>query len=463
MIRTEIILNSKLIKKIFNSPDKPFFEVSTDTRTMQTGDAFVALAGESFDAFNFIDEVVNKGCAVFVYNHNESRTSKIELLARQHNNITFIGVTDTLSFLQEIATFHVQNLKKNQLRHVIGITGSNGKTTTKNILFHLLNAILGEKLTCTKGNLNNHIGVPLTLLKINENHITSIVEMGSNHPGEIDFLCSLAMPTAGIITNIGKAHLEFLHSQEGVLKEKRCLFDSVMKNTNKKGFFIINNDDEYLRTLPVNKNVVTIGKTKENIFFLKNGVEIIFNHEKIRLQNHELTGIHNFYNLAVAFMMAWMLFPDEKSKLINAVSSFKPSSNRSVWIKEEDKLIFMDAYNANPSSMQAAIEGFIDKCTKEKVLSENICFVLGDMNELGATGPALHEEIGGLIKKMHGKNAIFVGRFAKSYQKGFGESSQIYQDVNELLKDWKKIKKKYEYFFIKGSRSLQLELLMDIT
>ena len=162
-------------------------------------------------------------------------------------------------------------------------------------------------------------------------------------------------------------------------------------------------------------------------------------------------------------MMALMLFPDEKSKLINAVSSFKPSSNRSVWIKEENKLIFMDAYNANPSSMQAALEGFIDKCSKEKVLKENICFVLGDMNELGAIGPALHEEIGGLIKKMQGKNAIFVGRFAKNYQKGFGESSQIYQDVNELLKDWKKIKKKYEYFFIKGSRSLQLELLMDIT
>src|SRR3989339_492256 len=223
MICTEIILSSKLIKKIFNQPVKPFFEISTDTRTMQAGDVFIALAGESFDAFNFIDDVICKGCAIFVYNFDESRASKTELLSIKHPNITFLGVTDTLQFLQEISKNHVQDLKKKQLKHVIGITGSNGKTTTKNILNHLLNAVLGEKLTCTKGNLNNHIGVPLTLLKISENHVTSIVEMGSNHPGEIDFLCSLANPTAGIITNIGKAHLEFLYSQEGVLQEKRCL------------------------------------------------------------------------------------------------------------------------------------------------------------------------------------------------------------------------------------------------
>ena len=302
MIRTEIILNSKLIKKIFNQAVKPFIEISTDTRTMKTGDAFVALAGESYDAFNFIEEVIGKGCTVFVYNHDEVRSKKTELLARQYPDITFIGVVDTLQFLQEISQVHVQNLKRNKLKHVIGITGSNGKTTTKNILYHLLNAILGEKLTCTQGNLNNHVGVPLTLLKINEDHVTSIVEMGSNHPGEIASLCNLASPTAGIITNIGKAHLEFLHSQAGVLEEKRCLFDSVMKNTKNEGLFIINSDDEFLNTLPVYQNVITIGKTRKNIFFLKNGVEILLNNEKISLQNHELTGIHNFYNLSFCIL-----------------------------------------------------------------------------------------------------------------------------------------------------------------
>ncbi len=465
MVESKIIFNVPGIIKVSKNEICGKFLISTNTRNCTSDDVFVALKGPSFDGFNFIKNAIEKKCSIIVYNHESKTVKVVENFIKQNPEVCFIGVENTEKYLQLIAKSHAQSLRKNgKLKFVIGITGSNGKTTTKNMLFHILSESLGDLVGGNIGSFNNHIGVPLTLLGLDEKKEVVIVEMGSNHPGEIKFLCDIAGPNAGIITNIGDAHLEFFRDKDGIFLEKRTLFDEVMDNTENDGFFVTNADDDYLKILPKKNNHLksSVDNGDIKIDISRNTAVLKTENDCFELRNENITGHHNFLNLSLSFLMAQMLYPSKMDTTLAAASTFKPTSNRSQWVDKWKKKIFLDAYNANPSSMIASVEAFLARSESEGVNIGECLLILGDMNELGDESRKLHIELGKTLKKKGVKNPIFVGKHSCDYEFGYQLECKIFQSTEKLVKNWKKIISRYKYILIKGSRTLQLELLLDI-
>lgn len=435
-------------------------KISTDTRTITDGDAFLALSGENFDGNNYLEKAILCGAVGCIYTSNSIRDEEVKELSTKYPKVFFIGVDNTEKYFQSFAKLHHKLWREDKETLTIGITGSNGKTTTKELLAGVLEELFPGEVLFTSGNLNNHLGVPMTLLRLEKNHSICILEMGTNHPGEIPFLCDLGDPDAGIITNIGQSHLEFFETEENVFKEKRSLFDYVTK---KGGKFSVDADNEFLYKLS-GEGLSKVGFSKGSSLALLDGTTLTFSGATSSVvKAPKLFGKHNFKNLALCICLLESLYPKKLKEISKACLTLElPDNNRSQIIKKNNNLIFLDAYNANPSSMTASLESFIQILEKEKVdLSETV-FILGDMNELGEKAPSYHEEIGKFLKDLKVVNALFVGRYSEFYMKGFGEGSTCYKSTNELKENWQNAVSQHRSFFLKGSRTLQLESLMAL-
>lgn len=466
MVSSKLLSKVKSLKTIqsaFNYKSAEFeLKINTDSRSFKKGEMFVALVGENFDGFNYLESVLELEAKVVVITHTDERAALMEMLTVLYPKTLFITATDTLLFLQELSHQHLLSWKKlDKERKVIGVTGSNGKTTHKEMLYFLLNEIHPGKVLATKGNLNNHIGVPLTIFRLTKKHKVAIIEMGMNHAGEIKVLCDIAIPENGMITNVGAAHIEFLKSMENIFKEKGTLYDSVVKNSKGRGVFVVNADDKYLSQLKKSKGLTTYGENAGDVRVeIKNDlITIHMGKTPMLINNKNISEHHNLKNLAGTAIFVMNMFPNKMKALVEAASNYQqPSMNRSQWIDN----IFLDAYNANPSSMRVSLDSFVTIMKNKNISLDDCYFVLGDMNELGEHAPEMHKEIAAHAKDLGIKNLTFIGRYRDFYLKGYPNPTSHYLKKEEFAEDWKKVKKSYKYIFIKASRSLQLETLINI-
>jgi UDP-N-acetylmuramoyl-tripeptide--D-alanyl-D-alanine ligase len=414
--------------------------VCTDTRSIENGSLFIALIGENFNGNNFVDHAIEKGAKYAI-------TSD----ASKANGTAIFYVDDTLVFLQQLALYHRRRFSI----PVVGITGSNGKTTSK----ELIASVLCEKYNVlfTSGNLNNHIGVPLTLLKMNQSHEIAIIEMGANKPGDIKELVEIAEPTHGIITNIGKAHLEGFGSVEGVVKTKTELYNFI-KDTN--GLLVYNSDDEVLtRNVAAYSPVYTYSSTeKSNVNGTLNALTPFvhfswssgdYSSEVITTQ---LVGKYNFYNFLAAISFG-KLFDVPNEKMNDALKKYKPTNNRSQVEETPKNTVILDAYNANPTSVASALESFDLIEHTAKVV------VLGDMLELGNESDQEHHKI---IDYLLTKNwdVILVGPIYK--RNAINTKFSCYNTTDELNEYLHKNSYLNRLILVKGSRGIKLEAVMEM-
>jgi UDP-N-acetylmuramoyl-tripeptide--D-alanyl-D-alanine ligase len=411
--------------------------ISTDTRKIQPGSMFVALKGDNFDANAFAAEAIAKGAAYAVIDDAQYQTADNLLL-----------VEDTLTALQQLAQHHRRQLGL----PVIGLTGSNGKTTTK----ELINAVLSRQYNtkATVGNLNNHIGVPLTLLSFSAETEIGIVEMGANHQKEIELLCSVAEPNFGYITNFGKAHLEGFGGFEGVIIGKSELYNYLKDNT-KTAF--VNLDDpiqaEKTATLPrfTFSSDNYDGNIKVSNIEANPMVSLIYN--DLHIQSH-LIGSYNAANISAAIAIGnYFKVPDNQIKA--AIEGYIPSNNRSQLMEHNGNTIIMDAYNANPSSMAAAVANFqqLDKQRKTAIL--------GDMFELGEESSEEHRRIIMLLSAQTDIEVYFVGKDFY-YNRIEKKNLHFHMTFEALKNDLSNTKFTKNTILIKGSRGMALERILEV-
>lgn len=409
--------------------------VSTDTRKINKNDIFFALKGDNFNGNEYALKAIEKGAAYVIVDEKEFAINERTIL-----------VADVLATLQKLANFHRQYCDAK----VISLTGSNGKTTTK----ELINAVLSKKYKtiATKGNLNNHIGVPLSLLDICSDTEIAIIEMGANHQKEIAFLSSIAAPDFGYITNFGKAHLEGFGGVEGVIKGKSELYDYLTANS--KVVFMNADDpiqkeklDHYIHKYgysTTDPKFYNITMTTADPF-----VEITVEETKIKTQ---LIGSYNFTNCCAAIIMG-TYFDVPLAQIKQGLENYLPDNNRSQVLEKNGYKVILDAYNANPSSMTAALENFANLKANTKLL------FLGDMFELGDTAQAEHQAIAELTKQLGFENAYLIGENFFKVQSDYKKFHTYDAVANFLTKN--RIPTGAT-LFIKGSRGMALERILDL-
>ena len=401
--------------------------VCTDSRNLTPNCLFVCLKGANFDGNKFALDVLEQGAAYVITENRDLQ-----------DNPRAVVVEDALKTLQQLANYHRRQLKM----PLIGITGTNGKTTTK----ELVNAVLSStyKTTCTQGNLNNHIGVPLTLLSIKPTDEMAIVEMGANHVGEIDDLCKIAEPTFGLITNIGVAHIEGFGSKENIIKTKKALYQHVIANN---GTLFVNETDTILREKLNYDKVVFYGKDAENQIVEMNP------YLKIRIGEQEaqthLTGSYNIWNFMAATAVG-RFFHIADEAIAKALGNYVPSNHRSQVDRIGSNVIISDYYNANLTSMTAALKNLSQLDHQRKVA------ILGDMRELGDLSVEAHTEISQLADNLH-IETYFVGQeFAKVVK------NNVFADVEEANAYFTAHPLENAMVLIKGSNSMHLNKLTAI-
>ncbi|MDP3352866.1 MAG: UDP-N-acetylmuramoyl-tripeptide--D-alanyl-D-alanine ligase [Flavobacteriaceae bacterium] len=405
--------------------------IDTDSRAIREKSIFFALKGENFNANIFAEDALKKGASFAVVDEDLNPS-----------NPNIILVDDVLETLQKLANYH-----RNQLNiPIISLTGSNGKTTTK----ELINAVLSTKFNtiATKGNLNNHIGVPLTLLSITKDTEIAIVEMGANHQKEIEFLCSIAEPNYGYITNFGKAHLEGFGGIEGVIKGKSELYDFLRK-TNGLVFANFDDDIQFEKSLGIKTVSFDIKSDFIELLEANPFVKIRFNDIEIK---SNLIGNYNVNNIAAAITIG-MFFKVPEHDIKSAIENYIPSNNRSQLMKIGTNTIFMDAYNANPSSMKVALENFYQVDGNSKII------VLGDMFELGETSLTEHQAIADLIADLNFKQVYLVGNHFSSIKT---KNSSQYTDFEQFKNKFDAGSIQNATILIKGSRGMALERVLDL-
>jgi len=399
--------------------------VDTDTRKIREKSVFFALKGENFNGNHYAVEALNKGASYAVVDEYVADDPRLIL------------VEDVLETLQELASFHRKKLSI----PIIALTGSNGKTTTK----ELINAVLLKKYNtnATKGNLNNHIGVPLTLLSMDKNTEIGIVEMGANHHEEIAFLSAIVNPDYGYITNFGKAHLEGFGSIEGVIEAKSELYTHLI-NTGKTIF--VNQNDPIQMDKTSNANRILLDST---VSIKEVNPLVRLNYGLVDV-NSNLIGEYNFPNILVAISMG-IHFGVNKKDIINAIQDYVPKNNRSQVINVSTNKIILDAYNANPTSMEAAIINF------NGIEALNKTLILGDMFELGNDSAKEHQNIVSLLERCNFKDVFLIGE-------NFNKTKTNYYKFG----DFKTFSKYFEnqaldncHILIKGSRGMRLERILD--
>ncbi len=419
-------------------------EVVVDNRELNSTSLYLCFIGNKYNPLLHLDKVKNSGCRYIVVEEGNDFDS---------DGLVVIIVNSLETFCAELAKEIAVNFQQRGGK-IIVISGSNGKTTTRSMTAHILSELIDhDRVVETQKNNNNHLGVPFTVFQIRNNTKYAVIEFGSNHPGEIKFLCEMLSPDIGYTTNIGDSHLEFFGNRENVLLEESLIKDYVRDK------FFLNIDDELLESLPRKKNFLELGVEAKN-YPIKVGHDSL-SWCDIVIKNEKLTGKHNYSNLAAACSLV-SYFGYESDDIRKAAQSFMPTKNRSEWIKFKKLDVFLDAYNANPSSMRAAVDGFLASMQQKNVDLSRCCAVVGDMNELGDAAPALHHEIGQYIVSQGIGHIIFVGRFADDYVDT--ESENIKKFLNAAAaKDYiEQLPSSYKYMFIKGSRSLQLESIIDI-
>ncbi|HAQ18807.1 MAG TPA: UDP-N-acetylmuramoyl-tripeptide--D-alanyl-D-alanine ligase [Prolixibacteraceae bacterium] len=413
--------------------------ITTDSRNIPVNSIFFALKGETFNGNTFAGEALVKGAAFAVIDEPEFAL-----------NDRFIVVDNVLLCLQQMARYHRDQLGL----PVIAITGTNGKTTTK----ELVAAVLSKKfkVNFTQGNLNNHIGVPLTLLSMTKETEIGVVEMGANHPGEINALCQIANPDFGMITNIGKAHLEGFGSFEGVIRTKSELYHFLK---GKKAKCFINADNALLVEQAKGIEKVTYGNSTD--YYLAGElastesylvVKALFASGWLYLKS-KLVGDYNFENLLAAACVG-KYFEVDPLKIQAALANYNPSNNRSQLINTDKNTIIMDAYNANPTSMMAALVNFAT------IKKDQKCLILGDMLELGEASEAEHQNIVDYIENQNFTDVFLVGPLFKD-TKDRTEKKKFEQV--ELLSNYLQTQPiENKFILIKGSRGIHLEKILDL-
>ena len=421
--------------------------IQTDTRQLKKGDIYFALKGPNFNGNEFAISALEKGAAYAIVDE--------PIQAPNNFKDQIIVVDDVLTSLQALAKFHREQFTI----PFIAITGSNGKTTTK----ELVAAVLSSHYTTytTKGNLNNHIGVPLTLLSIQKDAQMAIIEMGANHLNEIKSYCNYTLPTHGLINNCGKAHLEGFGSEEGVKKGKGELFDFLKMH---QGVAFVNSDLAYLEKMSAGiSTIITYGnhsgalqaRATENMSSHPTGyltIEIT-KCKNPTLVNKEiktkLVGAYNLPNVLAAICIG-LYFNVPEQKIITAIENYTPNNSRSQLIDWQNNKVILDAYNANPSSMQLAIENF----SMMKVPNKVLC--LGAMRELGKESQSEHQALIELINKNKFEEVILVGKEFENCQHHYS-----YFENSDAARKWLEQKNiSNSYLLIKGSRSIQMEKLI---
>ena len=415
--------------------------ISIDSRTPGNGGIFFALKGDRFNGNQFAEAAIDNGCSLAVIDD-----------AKFARDDRFLFVDDSLACLQNLAAHHRDQFNI----PVIGITGTNGKTTTK----ELISKVLKEKysVVSTMGNLNNQIGVPLTLLAMKDDTQIAVVEMGANHLGEIADLCHIAKPTHGLITNIGIAHLEGFGSKENIRKAKSELYDYLEDH---EGIIFYNDRDETLTRLVDTRSTSKIPYCNGELHVKKElqggkefylTIQIGFEGKEYTL-NTKLAGTYNLDNVMAALQLG-VYFNVAMDSIIQAVESYYPENNRSQFIKTRYNQVLLDAYNANPTSMNLAIDNFIASHGKDGM------FILGDMLELGTTSDSEHKK---LISKLHAIGSLDVVLVGEIFCKVATEKDfRTFKTVDELFVWMRKNPVKSRDVFIKGSRRIALEKVVDL-
>lgn len=410
-------------------------KVSTDTRDLPAGAIFFALKGPNFNANQLAEQALSKGASLAVI--DEAAYKKDE---------RYILVDDVLKTLQRLARHHRDQLKI----PVIGLTGSNGKTTTK----ELIHAVLSQKFNTwsTRGNLNNHIGVPLTLLSIRPEHEMAIIEMGANHQKEIEALSAIANPSHGFITNIGKAHLEGFGGIEGVKKGKSELYKHLISNG---GTVWINSNSEKLMSMKDWFESPLFYPNKGDYYhceLVETAPFLVLRTEYGHTVKTHLTGAYNFENIAVALCIGKFFgVPAEDAE--RAVAAYDPSNNRSQILRKKNALFIMDAYNANPNSMEGALDNLSN-------MSGVKWAVLGDMKELGEDSRHEHEVIGKKLCEMDLEQIWLIGPEMRSAA-DVCKKARYYTNREDMIADMRKESLDGRTILFKGSRSMSLEKVAE--
>lgn len=408
--------------------------ISTDTRKIAENSIFFALKGDNFNGNAFATEALDKGAAYAVIDEAEFHVDERTIL-----------VDHVLETLQQLATYHRKHCKAK----VISLTGSNGKTTTKELIY----AVISKKYRtiATQGNLNNHIGVPLTLLSMQEDTEMAIVEMGANHQGEIAMLSNIAQPDFGYITNFGKAHLEGFGGVEGVIKGKSELYQFLMANNR----YIFMNADDPIQREKLNGYAKKMGfSTGDHQFYNIQLVQanpfVTLKVEDVDIET-QLIGKYNFSNCCAAILMG-KYFNVPLTDVKSALESYQPQNNRSQILTKNGFKIVLDAYNANPTSMRAALENFSGMQETHKTV------IIGDMFELGETAAEEHQVIADLVRELGFESAYLVG------ENFFGTQTPLpkYRTFEDLKAHLSSHPLSKGTLLIKGSRGMALERVLDL-
>lgn len=411
-------------------------KVTTDSRNCPEGSMFIALKGETFNGNAFAAQALKQGCRYAVIDESE------------YAGEGTILVDNCLQALQQLANYHRRQLKT----PVIGITGTNGKTTTK----ELISTVLSRKFNTlyTEGNFNNHIGVPLTLLRLTKEHEMAVVEMGANHPGEIKTLVHIAEPDYGIITNVGKAHLQGFGSFEGVIRTKGELYDFLRAKGGATIF--IQNENPYLNGIAEGLTCVRYGQTaglyvSGELISCSPFLSFRWTAEEVSHEvNTHLIGSYNLNNMLAAAAIG-RYFGVSDDDISSALASYLPHNNRSQLKETADNKLIVDAYNANPTSMMAALKNF------RQVEAPHKMVILGDMKELGEASQEEHQKVVDYLKECGFDRVVLVGpEFAAATH-----SYQTFQHVDEVLADIRMHKPQGYYILIKGSNSMKLSQLFE--
>ena len=425
-------MNIQKIHKLFLVSNS----VSIDSRNIKPNDVFFAIKGLNFDGNKFAVQAIENGASHVI--SDDLEISKI--------SDKIIYVNDSIQTLQELANFHRKFINTK----IIAITGSNGKTTSKELIFSVLKS--RYKTIATKGNLNNHLGVPLTILSMNKETEIGIVEMGANHLREIDFLCNIAEPDFGYITNFGNAHLEGFKSLEGVVIGKSELYTYLRDNDkvifynseNLKQSSILNNYSNSFSFGSNSKSNCILNKLKS-----KNCISIKYNEESI-VSN--IYGDYNFENISIAIAIG-CYFKIGVEQIKKGVESYLPENNRSQILKKRNNTIILDAYNANPSSMDLAISSF------ENINTTNKMIIAGDMFELGQESNKYHQQIINYLEKLSNTLTYVVGvNFCKT---NHSKKIKSFPSTKELINNISKLNISNYSILIKGSRTMQLEKIVE--
>lgn len=401
--------------------------ISTDSRRIEPGAIFFALSGDNFDGNLYAGSALDKGASYVVVDNPEVVAC---------DDFRYILVYNVLEILQQLAAFHRQKLGI----PVLAISGSNGKTTTK----ELLGVVLAQKyrVQITQGNLNNHIGVPLTLLKLDSSCELAIVEMGASHCGEIALLASIAQPNYGLLTNVGKAHLEGFGGEQGVIKGKGELFDYLQSNS---GLAFYRAEDKVISAM-VND---------------RPSLETVAYSSEIDLPQSNLVGDYNRYNVAAAVSVG-SFFSVPKDKIWEAVRSYMPTNNRSQRTKGERNMMIVDCYNANPSSVAVALENLRTECLQAEYLSK--VAILGDMLELGDDALVEHRNVLTLLEQTGVDEVFLVGELFSDVASDYAPKNyklHTYCSSAELIERFRSQRLDSRLVLLKGSRALGLEKLIE--